>query len=87
MTVSSPFVRVLGTWYPALFGIIILSKFAATVGVWYMKKWGALLFSATFIFSQFVYTALDQVSYPEVIFNGIVVVIFLSFYKRMDNNL
>lgn len=33
MLVSSPFVRNLGVWFPAIYGTLVLTKFAGTVGV------------------------------------------------------
>ena len=87
MLVPSPFVRNIGTWYPAIYGTIILAKFAACVGVWFMKKWGPITFLCAFILAEIIYTSLDQVSYVELIFYAAASIIFLSFYKRMDSNL
>lgn len=87
MLVSSPMVRKLGTWYPAIFGTIILAKFAACVGVWYMKKWGPITFFAAFVFTEILYSSLNQTSYLELGFSAVVAIVFLAYYRVMDSNL
>ena len=85
--VFSPFIKRLGDWFPALFGSLISLRFIALVGVWHMKKWGVRLFLIVFIVYELINFLVDDLSYFEVSLSGILAVVFISFYNRMDDNL
>ena len=85
--VFSPFVRKIGDWAPAIYGLIIALKFISFIGVWHMKKWGVLLFFATFI-SDIVFALLAaEINYIGLSFSLFYTVFFLIFYRRMDEDL
>ncbi len=88
--VFSPFIKNLGDWYPALFGIINTCGFVAYIGVWHMKRWGIHLYAVAFFSRTSIYILIDDMGTFTII--GIIVsVIFITvmslFYKRMDVNL
>jgi hypothetical protein len=85
--VFSPFIRKIGDWIPAIYGIIIAVKFISFIGVWHMKKWGVHLFLFSF-FSDVVFGILiDNVSYIGIFFGLLYITFFLIFYRRMAEEL
>lgn len=85
--VFSPYVRKIGDWVPAIYGIIIAIKFISLVGVWHMKKWGVHLFLCSF-FSDIIFAMLSSgINYFALVFSIIFIIFFLIYYRRMDDEL
>ena len=85
--VFSPFVRKIGNWAPALFGLIIALRFIAFIGIWHMKKWGVMLYTVIF-FSDILFAIIaSDVNYISIVFGTIFIIFFLVFYRRMSNEL
>lgn len=88
--VFSPEVKRLGTWYPALFGLVVAFSFISFIGIWHMKRWGVHLYIATFFFKQILHVLTDKMgisAWIGVVFSLFFIISFLCYYKRMDVNL
>jgi hypothetical protein len=86
----APSVKKLGSYIPALLGLIITLQFVSVIGLWHMKRWGVQLYLAGF-FIRFIsfyligmLSVYQQVSCVCMVFYAIV---FIRFYRRMDINL
>jgi hypothetical protein len=88
--IFSPFIKRLGDWYPAIYGLIVAFSFISFVGVWHMKKWGVNLYIITFFAKQIFLYLIDDYEMGTIvgIFLSVFFIIsFLVFYKRMNSNL
>ena len=88
--VFSPSVKKIGSFVPALYGLIVACNFMAYIGLWHMKQWGVQLFLSVFFIKTLFMVYINDLGISSVI--GIVLsvvssVIFLRFYRKMDVNL
>ena len=85
--VFSPFIKKIGDWTPAIYGIIVALQFISFVGVWNMKRWGVMLCIAAF-FTKIVFSIyVNDISYVGIGLSTVFSVFFLIFYRRMDDEL
>lgn len=88
--IFSPFIKRLGDWYPAIYGLIVASSFISFVGVWHMKKWGVNLYVFTFFAKQiFLYLINDYGpgTIAGVVLSVFFIISFLVYYRKMNANL
>jgi len=88
--VFSPFIKKLGDWYPALFGIINTCGFISFIGIWHMKRWGVHLYALTFFIRTSIFILIEDTGTTMIagVINSIIFIVLLCiFYKRMDVNL
>ena len=85
--VFSPSMKKLGSWYPAILGLIVAANFISLIGVWHMKRWGVHLFVISFFTKEILQVLINDLNYFGITASIIFIVIMLLFYKRMDLNL
>lgn len=85
--VFSPYMKKLGSWYPAILGLIVAANFISLIGVWHMKRWGVHLFVISFFTKEILQVLINDLNYFGISASIIFIVIMLLFYKRMDLNL
>jgi hypothetical protein len=85
--IISPSIKKLGTWYPALFGILVSLKFIGYVGVWHMKKWGVELILVAFSLEICLAYAVDYPSPTNIVMGIVSLIVFLPYYSKMNENL
>jgi hypothetical protein len=83
----SPEIKRLSDWYPALIGIITAINFICYIGVWYMKKWGVELFLLNFFADQSLFIAIGKFGALHCFMGTVSLILFLIFYRKMDQNL
>ncbi|HXC03236.1 MAG TPA: hypothetical protein VNZ86_00715 [Bacteroidia bacterium] len=85
--VFAPSVKKVGIWFPALLGLIVAARFISMIGVWHMKKWGIILFFLAVLSKISFALLLNQLSAVEVVLSVLLLVSFLFYFNRMDDNL
>jgi hypothetical protein len=88
--VFSPGVKKLGTFMPAIYGLLVAAQFMATVGIWYFKQWGVQLYLTSFFAKTLFFMLTDQMGpsfYLGMLISLVFIVILLRFYPRMNPNL
>lgn len=88
--IFSPFIKKLGDWYPAIYGLLVAGSFISFVGVWHMKRWGVELYICTFFAKQIFLFLIDDYgfgTYFGILLSIFFIISFLIFYKKMDVNL
>ncbi|MBK8845484.1 MAG: hypothetical protein IPO27_02555 [Bacteroidetes bacterium] len=86
-SIFSPFIKKLGTWFPALFGSLVSLRFISLVGVLYLKKWGPLMYLIVFAVYELACIITDSFGYFEFFTSAFIGVVFLFYYPRMSGNL
>jgi hypothetical protein len=85
--VFSPFIKKIGDWTPAIYGIIVAVQFISFIGVWNMKRWGVMLCISAF-FAKIIFSiSVDDKSYIGMGLSLVFTVFFLIFYRRMGDEL
>lgn len=88
--VFSPAIKKIGTFIPALYGILVALHFIACVGLWYYKQWGVQLYLVAFFSKTIFYLLSNQVG-PLFYFNTLLTIVFifilLRHYPKMNPNL
>ena len=85
--IFSPFIKKINNWAPAIYGIIVAVQFISFIGAWHMKRWGVMLFISASIAKVLFSIAVDDVSYVGVGLSATIIVFFLIFYSRMEEEL
>jgi uncharacterized membrane protein (DUF2068 family) len=88
--VFSPSIKKLGVWVPAVFGLIVASRFMACVGLWYYKRWGAWLHIGAVIASLLFITLRNGPGFSfwfTLVVQTAFITCILVHYPRMDRNL
>lgn len=83
--VFSPKIKKIGTFIPAIYGLIVAFNFISYIGVWYMKRWGAQLFYISY-FSRIAFLiSIDKfggMHVLDVLFLLWYGITFLYFYRK-----
>jgi hypothetical protein len=85
--IISPTIKKFGTWYPALFGILVSLKFISYVGVWHMKKWGVELMLLAYSLEVCLAFTLDFIAPVNIVIGILSLAAVLPYYRRMSQNL
>src|SRR5687768_3471521 len=85
--VFSPFIKKIGDWAPAIYGIIVALQFISFIGIWHMKRWGVLLFISSFFAKTVFAIVVEDVSYVGITLSAVFIIFFLIFYRRMAEEL
>ncbi len=88
--VFSPQIKKLGTFMPALYGILVAINFIACVGLWYLKRWGVELYLAVFFAKILFSLSISQIGfgfYFSTLFSLVFSIILIRFYPKMSPNL
>ncbi|HXC04220.1 MAG TPA: hypothetical protein VNZ86_05665 [Bacteroidia bacterium] len=85
--VFAPAVKKVGIWFPAVLGLIVAARFISMIGIWHMKKWGIILFLLAVLSKVASAILLNQLSVVEVFLSVLLLISFLFYFNRMDNNL
>lgn len=85
--VFSPTIKNISDWAPAIYGIIVALQFISFIGIWHMKRWGVMICISAF-FAKIIFSVLvDDTSYVGIGLSVVFTVVFLIFYRRMDEEL
>ncbi len=73
-----------GAWFTPSFILFYALQLITLVSLWKMKKWSVILFIILFAIVQMILVMLHSWSLGTLINPGIVLVILLSQFKKMD---
>lgn len=85
-----PSIKKMGDFVPMLLGIIITLQFISMIGIWHMKKWGVLLFIIMYCLRVVTFMNLNLYGfrfYFSAFYGLVFIIIFIFYYKKMDDNL
>ncbi|HQQ94566.1 MAG TPA: hypothetical protein PLQ93_08430 [Bacteroidia bacterium] len=88
--VFSPEVKKLGSFMPALFGLLVAANFMSYIGLWFMKRWGAELFCLAYFIKTLLDLVLRQFGFSFYLaqaFSLFCIVVILLHYRKLDRNL
>jgi hypothetical protein len=88
--VFSPAIKRLGTFVPAIYGVLVAMSFMAYVGLWYFKQWGVTLFLVSFFGRMVFFIVTEQTGgalYLSAAVNAVFIFILIRHYRRMSPNL
>ncbi|MBN8703086.1 MAG: hypothetical protein J0M08_08475 [Bacteroidetes bacterium] len=87
-SIFSPAIKRMGSWIPALYGLVTALTFIAFVGIWHMKRWGVELFLANTLLKVCVELIFkDEIGIAGLSLSLILLAVFIVYYKRMNKNL
>lgn len=86
-SVFSPEVKRKSVFLPALYGVFIACHFIALIGVWHLKRWGVIWFTSVFFLKTMVAVWMNDIPKLGTVLSILLIISFLFYYKKMDENL
>ena len=86
-SIANPALKQYGDYFPPLYGVIVAVTFISVIGIWHMRKWGVNMYIIAFFLKELFLLSVNDISYTGIVLSGISITIFLTFYKRMSNEL
>lgn len=86
-SIANPALKQYGDVFPPLYGIIVALIFISVIGVWHMRKWGVNMYIISFFMKELFLMQIDDISKIGIAVSSVSIMIFLIYYKQMNQEL